>query len=443
MFHTVQLSKQDPTPLYIQLATELAKLIRAGLLKEGTKLPAIRLLSNQLAINRDTVVSAYKLLENQGLVEGHIGKGTYVLPLPAENLLAAPSIQNQICCSQLCFPKTLFNKSLCMDLASQVVNAEGWNAFSDPLYRERLLLKQSISNFFKNIHIDVPFARVRLIQQLDQFYLSLFKYFSKTGICVETPRNLTLSCYLRSMGAKIYEIPLLEDGMDLNILEKALKTGNISYIFLSSCLQDPTGICYSKEKQLKILELAKTYDCYIVDDSSFCEFIVPQKKHYALFQLNIEQNRIIHLFHFSKLYMPYTNFCFAILPSALMRHLTDTSTCSFTERMLHYYLDSKALNDIRSSLISDCEKKYHFFLQELNYLSNNFSVYSTKGSLFFWIKPLTHSNKYICDLLTKNHIIVAPGDLFTSNTPSPYFRLSITQLSTKQIQLIFSLLHTI
>ena len=109
MFHTVQLSKQDPTPLYIQLATELTKLIRAGLLKEGTKLPAIRFLSSQLSINRDTVVSAYKLLESQGLVEGHIGKGTYVLPLPSNSDTPPPSSFNQICCSQLGFSKKIFD----------------------------------------------------------------------------------------------------------------------------------------------------------------------------------------------------------------------------------------------------------------------------------------------------------------------------------------------
>ena len=78
MFHTIHLSKSDPTPLYIQLASELSKLIQDNYLTEGMKLPTIRSLSKQLSINRDTVVSAYKLLENQGLVESHIGKGTYI-----------------------------------------------------------------------------------------------------------------------------------------------------------------------------------------------------------------------------------------------------------------------------------------------------------------------------------------------------------------------------
>ena len=77
MFHAISLSKSDPTPLYIQLACELAKLIQDGVLVEGFKLPTIRSLSKQLSINRDTVVSAYKLLEQQGLVESFIGKGTY------------------------------------------------------------------------------------------------------------------------------------------------------------------------------------------------------------------------------------------------------------------------------------------------------------------------------------------------------------------------------
>ena len=131
MFHTVQLSKSDPTPLYIQLASELAKLIQANLLKGGTKLPAIRYLSKQLAINRDTVVSAYKLLENQGLVEGHIGKGTYVVPFPT---IVSPTPENtNICCSNLGFPKELFSSSLCLELATKLITEEGWESLLEPV----------------------------------------------------------------------------------------------------------------------------------------------------------------------------------------------------------------------------------------------------------------------------------------------------------------------
>ena len=90
MFHAVKLSKSDPTPIYIQLASELANLIEQDLLYEGMKLPTIRLLSKQLSINRDTVVSAYKLLEQQGLVESYIGKGTYIAPHKKSTSLSSP-----------------------------------------------------------------------------------------------------------------------------------------------------------------------------------------------------------------------------------------------------------------------------------------------------------------------------------------------------------------
>ena len=109
MFHTIKLSKSDPTPLYIQLASELAKLIQSESLIVGMKLPTIRFLSQQLSINRDTVVSAYKLLENQGLVESHIGKGTYIsappLLAPISSPVASPS---RICCSHIGVPKYFF-----------------------------------------------------------------------------------------------------------------------------------------------------------------------------------------------------------------------------------------------------------------------------------------------------------------------------------------------
>lgn len=49
-----------------------------GLLKEGDKLPAVREVVAMVAINPNTVVKAYKELENQGFIEKRSGIGTFV-----------------------------------------------------------------------------------------------------------------------------------------------------------------------------------------------------------------------------------------------------------------------------------------------------------------------------------------------------------------------------
>lgn len=435
MFHAVKLSKSDPTPIYIQLASELANLIQQDLLYEGMKLPTIRLLSKQLSINRDTVVSAYKLLEQQGLVESHIGKGTYITSHKKLDLLPMPMPTTHhkphICCSHLNLSDNFFPATLCQELTTQIITNEGWEAFSDPFYRQRRELKQSATSFLESLGVKAHFAQIRIINNIDNFLLNLFKLSPKVGICVETPRDLTLSCYLHSIGAKVYEVPLTPLGMDLEILEKYLRTGTISYIFLTPYLQNPTGICYSKTHLQKILELADRYDCLIVEDGTYCDFLT-NINYTPLYNLS-HNGRILYLYHFSRLYLPYMKYSFAVLPTPLLKRFKDDVDCSFNERFLQYYLNSNALISIKKQILNTCQTRYHYLLEKLEPLKQ-ISVYSSPhGGLSLWCKVSPTIYDTLCQTLTKKDIIIAPGELF-SNTPlDGYFRISISNISCTQI----------
>ncbi len=434
MFHAIYLSKSDPTPLYIQLASELAKYIQDNTFDVGTKLPTIRSLSNQLGINRDTVVSAYKLLENQGLVESHIGKGTYISVIPM-SVSSKNHIEytHKICCSQLSLPKSYFPEKLCLNLASEIIKTENWDCFIDPFFRERQLLKEGVSDFIKNLSIPHHYAQVRIIKTIEQFLLDLFKVSPKTGICVEATRDLSWSCYLRSLGAKIYEIPLTTSGIDLQVLEKHLHSGNISYIFISSFLQNPTGLCYSKECRNQIIRLAIEYNATIIDDITYVSFLDPIPK------LTLKSDDpIIYIHQFSKLYLPYMNYTFAILPPSYIRRLRDNIECSFNERFLRHYLYSDELKDIIASTKKLFYNNYQTLLQGLSTLPIKIS--NTNGGISFWIRISLKEYDELCRYLLENDIIISPGELYSSTSTKGYLRLSITHLSTDNITYIISIL---
>ncbi len=433
MFHAITLSKSDPTPLYIQLASELSKFIKDNTFEGGTKLPTIRSLSNQLGINRDTVVSAYKLLESKGLVESHIGKGTYISTSSPSNTPKFAPDEHKICCSQIGLPASYFPPSLCLNLSSQIIKSENWDCFIDPFFRERQLLKESVSTFLNNLHIPHHYAQVRVIKTMDVFLLELFKDSTKTGVCVESIRDLSWSCYLRSIGAKIYEVPLTDSGMDINILRKHLNTGNISYIFLSSLLQNPTGICYSSDCKDEIIELDKQYNCTIIDDITHLSFLnksVPLK-----FYSNAP---IIYIHQFSKLYLPYMNYTFAILPPAFIKRLRDSIECSFNERFLRHYLGSSELNHIMNSTTSLFSQNYDLLVNALKDLP--LKVSALNGCTFLWIRVPKNKYDSLCNHLLSYDIIVSPGELFSTSSLKGYFRVSITHLNKTEIdKLIFAL----
>lgn len=441
MFHTIQLSKTDPTPLYIQLASEITKLIHTGILLSGVKLPPIRVLAANLSINRDTVVRAYKLLENQGLVDAHIGKGTYISPhtppTPAE---PDYSEINNIYCSTLGFSKELFPTSLCINLATSVILTEGWDAFCDPLNRERNFLKQSACYFLEDSGIKTSFLQMRIIKHFTEFLQILFKASSKQGVCIEAFSDLTYSSYLRSIGGKIYEIPLTPEGLNLEVLEKHLRTGNIGYILLSSYLQNPTGICYSASNKQKIAELAKAYDCYIVEDGTLSEFSYDTPKLLPLFN-HFASDRVIYVYHFCKVYLPYLSYSFVLLPNHMIKYIPEEIECTFNEYFLHHYLESNFLKDNKKYMLQSCKEKYNYLYHGLSLLTDRIKVYAPVGGIFFWLKPLTVSTEEIYTLFIQNNIVVSPGTLFTSANQADYFRLSISHLDVTHIDEILELLN--
>src|SRR4030043_1396673 len=72
-----QQPEQD-TFLYEQVASELAELIRKGTFRAGERIPSVRQLSRPRKISVTTVLQAYMMLENQGLIETRPQSGYYV-----------------------------------------------------------------------------------------------------------------------------------------------------------------------------------------------------------------------------------------------------------------------------------------------------------------------------------------------------------------------------
>src|SRR5712692_4633848 len=74
----ISLDRGSAVPLYRQICQSLRDAILSGELAEGTRLPTERALASELGVNRTTVMNAYNELASEGLVEGHVGRGTLV-----------------------------------------------------------------------------------------------------------------------------------------------------------------------------------------------------------------------------------------------------------------------------------------------------------------------------------------------------------------------------
>lgn len=77
MLH-VSINPNDGLPFYQQLLRQIKQLIATGRLRPDDELPPVRVLAQQLVVNPNTVVRAYRELEVQGLIYKRRGAGTYV-----------------------------------------------------------------------------------------------------------------------------------------------------------------------------------------------------------------------------------------------------------------------------------------------------------------------------------------------------------------------------
>lgn len=75
---SLSLSRDDATPLYVQIFDQLSASILTGRLKPGERLMSTRAMAQALGVHRNTVIRAYDELQAQGLVEQRVGSGAYV-----------------------------------------------------------------------------------------------------------------------------------------------------------------------------------------------------------------------------------------------------------------------------------------------------------------------------------------------------------------------------
>src|SRR5262245_30554803 len=84
LLSVLDLSSRRPEPLHRQIYEALRRAILEGRLRPGARLPATRLLSEDLRVGRNTVTAAFEQLAAEGYVEARVGSGTRVAQLSPE-----------------------------------------------------------------------------------------------------------------------------------------------------------------------------------------------------------------------------------------------------------------------------------------------------------------------------------------------------------------------
>ncbi len=83
------LDTHSGVPAYLQLVQQVKQGLRLGMLNVGDQLPTVREVVEQVIINPNTVLKAYRELEHEGLVVSRPGQGTFIVRTLAATSLAS------------------------------------------------------------------------------------------------------------------------------------------------------------------------------------------------------------------------------------------------------------------------------------------------------------------------------------------------------------------
>ena len=92
----IHLDYRDTRPIYEQVRDRLRRLMVTGILRPGDKLPSVRSLAMDLAINPNTIQRAYGELEAEGYLISVSGRGTFVAELQEQNAERRAEVEAQL-----------------------------------------------------------------------------------------------------------------------------------------------------------------------------------------------------------------------------------------------------------------------------------------------------------------------------------------------------------
>jgi GntR family transcriptional regulator len=85
----LRIEKGSAVPISRQIADQIGTLCASGGLRPGERLPSVRELARDLAVNQNTVLRVYERLTGEGLLEMRHGQGTFVAGRASKSRLAA------------------------------------------------------------------------------------------------------------------------------------------------------------------------------------------------------------------------------------------------------------------------------------------------------------------------------------------------------------------
>lgn len=449
--------KNDETPKYVQIANFIKTLIDKRQIKESDKLPTIRALSKKLGVNNVTIVSAYNKLKAEGYAYQKVGSGSYAKRKEVvsnfrreySNTLKKMSMEDStdiVDFTGETSKEVLFPIEDLKYIINEVLERDGANALLSDNRNGYTNLIDTINKAFWNYKLNNEDILIVSGAQQGIDIASKGILNINDNIIVEKPTYVGALSVFKWRKVNVFEVPIEDDGINLNKFEKILQKNEIRCFYTMSYFQNPTGISYSIEKKKRILELADIYDFYIIEDDYLSELIYENSLEYVPFKWLDKNDRVIYIKSFSKIFLPGIRLGYLVAPDIFRetlqnsKHNTDITTSSLMQRALELYISDNKWRENIKNLNSEYIKRYAHMKNLLDKEFNDILTYiDPKGGLSFYLtlkEGFLINTKDLFMRLKQRNVYITPGAMFFTSKEDGQdsFRIAFYQTDIKKIE---------
>ena len=438
--YNLTLNPASDTPLYRQLADSLRASIEEGVIPSGEKLPPTRELAGHLGLNRTTVSAAYALLDQAGLIDGQVGRGSFVAhrerrakrermdweallpPLGPELISPKQDAEINFANSRPAadaFPIAQFRR-----LAKEVVErpdaAEILQLGSPHGYAplRKYLLEQAAAEGVAR-HGDDLMITSGCQQGLDLIARTLAQIGQP--VAMEDPvYHGQLRVFSRA-GVDSLPVPLDAAGLDVDALERVVRERSAKVLIVTPSFQNPTGATLTLERRRRVIAIAQRHGLVLIENDIYSELRYSGDALPTLKQLDATGNSIL-LRSYSKVSFPGLRVGWVIAPRpviarlAELKQLTDLHSDRLSQAVLLRFAESGELEAHLERTRRDGTQRLSALLRACQkYLPANARFTRPEGGMNLWIElpaPLTAAQ--LLENVQEHGVTFLPGSYFSA-----------------------------
>jgi len=307
------------------------------------------------------------------------------------------------------------------DACLKVLQEDGENVLQYSTTEGYLPLREYIAErYFVKRGLQVSPDEILITNGSQQGLDLVGKVFLNKGdrIVIERPGYLGAIQAFGIYEPEFVPIPLLDDGIDTDLLEKALKAGRTKLFHTVINFQNPSGVTYSRRKREKLADIIKANNTVLVEDNPYGELRfmgedLPSMKSYL-------PDGTIVLGSFSKVVTPGLRLGWICAAADVMEKIvvakqsSDLHSNYLSQRAVYRYLIDHDLDEHilnirevykrqRDSMVSMIEK--HF--------PEEIECTKPEGGMFLWATlPENLSSLHLFKLAAEENVAFVPGKAF-------------------------------